>query len=177
MDSWWVPYVPKSCRPDFNQEVTRVVAPYWPTRVHLSSTRIMKDTSNGRYICSCLIPMVSWWVPYLPKGCRPDFNNGLGGDSNSGPVLGPRRLFESYSNNAPPWATPILCQMPPSAPEPGHIDLVGSVNTIRLRPYGWNTSKVDVVGSVNTIRLDVVASVNTIRLRRYGWFQFNRTGS
>ena len=28
---------------------------------------------------------------------------------------------------------------------------------------------VDVVGSVNTIRLDVVGSVNTIRLRRYGW--------
>ena len=33
--------------------------------------------------------MVSWWVPYLPKGCRLDFNNGLGGDSNSGPVLAP----------------------------------------------------------------------------------------
>ena len=54
--------------------------------------------------------MVSWWVPHLPKGCRPDFDNGLGGDSNSGPVLAPRRLFESDSNNGPP-ATPILCQM------------------------------------------------------------------
>ena len=35
-----------------------------------------------------------------------------------------------------------------------------------------NTEHVDVVGSVNTIRLprtDVVGSVNTIRLRRYGW--------
>ena len=28
---------------------------------------------------------------------------------------------------------------------------------------------IDVVGSVNTIKLDVVASVNTIRLRPYGW--------
>ena len=46
--------------------------------------------------------MVSWWVSHLRKGCRPDFNNGLGGDSNSGPVLAPRRLFESDSNNAPP---------------------------------------------------------------------------
>ena len=45
--------------------------------------------------------MVSWWAPYLPKGCRPDFNNGLGDDSNSGPVLHPRRLFESDSNNGP----------------------------------------------------------------------------
>ena len=31
--------------------------------------------------------MVSWWVPYLAKGCRPDFNNGPGGDSNSGLIL------------------------------------------------------------------------------------------
>ena len=54
--------------------------------------------------------MVSWWVPHLPKGCRPDFNNGLGGDSDSGPVLAPRRLIESGSNNGP-RATPILCQM------------------------------------------------------------------
>ena len=45
--------------------------------------------------------MDSWRVAYLPKGCRPDFNNGPGGDSNSGPVLPPRRLFESDSNNGP----------------------------------------------------------------------------
>ena len=30
MDSWWVPYLLKSYRPDFNQEVTRIVALYWP---------------------------------------------------------------------------------------------------------------------------------------------------
>ena len=28
-------------------------------------------------------------IPYLPKGCRLDFNNGLGCDSNSGPILAP----------------------------------------------------------------------------------------
>ena len=57
--------------------------------------------SDGLYICSSLLLMISWWVPYLPKGCRPDFNNGLGGDSNSGPDLAPRPLFESNSNNGP----------------------------------------------------------------------------
>ena len=34
------------------------------------------------------------------QGHRPDFND-LGGDSNSAPVLGPRRLFKSNSNNGP----------------------------------------------------------------------------
>ena len=37
----------------------------------------------------------------LPKGCRPDFNNGPVSDLNSGLVLGSRRLFESDSNNGP----------------------------------------------------------------------------
>ena len=43
------------------------------------------------------------------KGCRLDFNNGLGGDSNSGPILPPQRLFKSDSNNDPPQAIQILC--------------------------------------------------------------------
>ena len=67
--------------------------------------------SDRAYICSCLIPMVSWWVPYLPKGCRPDFNNGLGGDSNSGHVLAPGVYLSPTRIMAPPRATPILCQM------------------------------------------------------------------
>ena len=33
--------------------------------------------------------MVSWQVPHLSTGRRPDFNNDLGADSNSGPVFGP----------------------------------------------------------------------------------------
>ena len=39
-----------------------------------------------------------WGVPYQNKGCRPDFNNGPGGDSDSGPVLAFWRLLESDSN-------------------------------------------------------------------------------
>ena len=53
--------------------------------------------------------MVSWQVPYLAKGCRPDFNNGLRDDTNSGPILALRRLFEFDSNNGP---------------SPGHLNLV-----------------------------------------------------
>ena len=111
-----MPYLPKSCRPDFNQEVTRIVAPYWPPSVYLSSTRIMTPPQAipilcQIYICSCLIPMVSWWVPYLPKGCRSDFNNGLRGDSSSGPVLAPGVYLSPTQIMTPLWAIPILCQM------------------------------------------------------------------
>ena len=74
-----------------------------PSHSNLMSDRV--------YICSCLIPMVSWWVPYLPKGCRPDFNNGLGGDSNSGPVLAPAVYLSPTQIMTPLQATPILCQM------------------------------------------------------------------
>ena len=55
--------------------------------------------------------MDSWLVPYLPKGCRPDFNNGLGGDSNSGPVLASGVYLSPTRIIAPPRATLILCQM------------------------------------------------------------------
>ena len=30
--------------------------------------------------------MVSWSVPYLAKGSRSDFNNGLEGDTSSAPI-------------------------------------------------------------------------------------------
>ena len=40
-------------------------------------------------------------MPYLSKDSRPDFNNNLGGDSNSGPVLGLQFYFKSDSNNGP----------------------------------------------------------------------------
>ena len=46
----------------------------------------------------------------LTKGCRPDFNNGLGGDSNSGSVLGSGVYLSPTRIMAPPRATPILCQ-------------------------------------------------------------------
>ena len=53
--------------------------------------------------------MVSWRVLYLAKSCRPDVNNGLGGDPNGGHILAPRRLFKFDSNNGP---------------SPGHFNLV-----------------------------------------------------
>ena len=58
----------------------------------------------------------------LAKGCRPDFNNGLRGDSNSGPILTPQHLFESDSNNGP---------------SPGHLNLVSDGATIVHVSYLW----------------------------------------
>ena len=55
--------------------------------------------------------MDSWRVPYLPKGCRPDFNNGPAGDSNSGPGFPPGLYLSPTRIMAPPQATPILCQV------------------------------------------------------------------
>ena len=55
--------------------------------------------------------MDSWRVPYLPKGCRPDVNNGPGLDLNSGPVLAPGVYLSPTRIMALPHATPILCQM------------------------------------------------------------------
>ena len=47
--------------------------------------------------------MVFWWVPYLAKSPRPDFNNnnGSGDNSNCGCILGPQHLFEFDLNNDP----------------------------------------------------------------------------
>ena len=55
--------------------------------------------------------MVSWQVPHLSTGSRPDFNNDPGADSNSGPVLGPGVYLSLTRIMTSPWATPILCQM------------------------------------------------------------------
>ena len=45
--------------------------------------------------------MVSWWVPNLAKGPRPDLNNGPEDNSNCDHIYGPRHLFESNLNNVP----------------------------------------------------------------------------
>ena len=55
--------------------------------------------------------MVSWQVPHLSTGSRPDFNNDLGADSNSGPVLGPGVYLSLIRIVTSPWATSILCQI------------------------------------------------------------------
>ena len=105
-------------RPDINNGpgVTRIVPTFWPQ--HLFKLNLNNGPcpghsnlgSDGRYTCSCLL-MDSWWMPYLPKSCRPDLNNGLGGYSNSGPVLGPGVYLSPTRIMAPPRITPIMCQM------------------------------------------------------------------
>ena len=103
-----MPYLVKGSRPDINNgpEVTQIVPTFW-------SQHLFKFNSNNGP--SQAIPILaqmedtpaqvsqlwSGGVPYLNKGCRPDFNNGLGGDSNSGLILVPWHLFESESNNGP----------------------------------------------------------------------------
>ena len=66
--------------------------------------------------------MVSWQVPYLAKDCRPDFNNGLRGDSNSDHILPPCRLFQFDSNNGP---------------SPSHLNLVSDGATSVHTSYLW----------------------------------------
>ena len=96
MISWWLPYLATGPTPDFNS------GPGNDSNIGciLALQRLFDSNLNNSpplpkpvpILCqieytSVLLLMVSWWVPYLPKGCRPDFINGLGGDSNSGPVL------------------------------------------------------------------------------------------
>ena len=96
-----VPYLARDPRPDINNGpgMTRIVHTFWAQNDGPSPGHSNLG-SDGRYTCSSL-PLMVWWVPYLNKGHRPDFNNGLGGDSNSGPILAPWRLFESDLNNGP----------------------------------------------------------------------------
>ena len=84
------------------------MATFWPSDVYLSPTPIMAPSpgcsnlvSDEVYICSNLLLMISWWLPYLAKGSTPDFNNGQENYSNSGCILALQRLFESDLNNGP----------------------------------------------------------------------------
>ena len=88
-------------------EVTRIVVPFWHSGVHSSLTRITAPPQAISILCQMEIhlfisPTCGFLAgAILAKGCRPDFNNGLRGDSNSGPILASQRLFESDSNNGP----------------------------------------------------------------------------
>ena len=95
MISWWLSYLAKGHTPDFNDGLGNDSN----SGCMLALQRLLEsDLNNGppqaipilcqmEKICSGILLMVSWWVLYLPKSCRSDLNNGLGGDSNSGPVL------------------------------------------------------------------------------------------
>ena len=55
--------------------------------------------------------MLSWQVPYLAKGHRPDFNNGQEGYSNNGRILASEVYLNPAGIMAPPQSIPVLCQM------------------------------------------------------------------
>ena len=104
----------KRLKLEFNNgpEMTSTEATVW-TPLHLFETDLYNgpSLSHGVYICSSLLLMVSWQVPHLSMGSRPDFNNDPGADSDSGPILGPGVYLSLTQIMTPPWATPILCQM------------------------------------------------------------------
>ena len=100
------------------QEVTRIVAPYWPPSVYLSSTRIMAPPQVIPILCQ--IEYTSVHVSYLwfPGGCHICLR--AAGPTSimaqevtrivvpfwpPGVYLSPTRIM------APPRSTPILCQM------------------------------------------------------------------
>ena len=92
MISWWLPYLANSPTPDFNSgpgidsNIGCILALQHLFESHLNNgpqAIPILPVLDGVYICSGLLLMVSWWVPYLPKGCGRDFSNGLGGDLNS----------------------------------------------------------------------------------------------
>ena len=67
---------------------------------------IPNPVSDGEYICSGLLLMVFWWVPYLSEGCMSDVNNSPRGDSNSGPILAPAIYLNLTRIMALPLAIP-----------------------------------------------------------------------
>ena len=98
MISWWSLHLAKGPMPDFNNgpgndlNSSHSLAPrrLFETEVNNDPPQaIPNPVSDGEYICSGVLLMVFWWVPYLSKGCMSDVNNGPGGDSNSGPILAP----------------------------------------------------------------------------------------
>ena len=65
--------------------------------------------------------MVSWQVPYLAKGRRADFSNGLEGDSNSGCLFGPCVYSSLTQLMAPSQAIPSLGQMEDTPVQVSHL--------------------------------------------------------
>ena len=116
MVSWQVPYLAKGCRPDFNNGLRGYSnsGPILASSVYLSLTRIMAPPKAISILCQMelhlfMSPIYGFLAgAILAKGCRPDFNNGLKGDSNSGPILAPQRLFSLTRIMPPPQAIPML---------------------------------------------------------------------
>ena len=86
---WWVPYL-KRLKPEFNNglEMTSIEATVW-TPLHLFETDLYNFPKPWS-IHMFKSPTYGFLAgAHLSTGSRPDFNNDLGADSNSGPVLGP----------------------------------------------------------------------------------------
>ena len=110
MVSWWVPYLAKGPRPDFNNcpwdnlNSSHILA----SGVYSSLTQIMAPLQvipisvRGK-IHPFRSPTYGLIVGAISgQGPRPDFNNGPGDNPKSGRISAPQRLLESDSNNAPP---------------------------------------------------------------------------
>ena len=102
-----VPYLAKDCRPYFNNGLGGDTNsdPILVPGVYLSPTRKMAPSQAISILCQMEIHLFrspTYGVPYLAKGCRPDFHNGLGGDSNSGPILPPGVYSSPTRIMAPP---------------------------------------------------------------------------
>ena len=94
------------------QEVTRIVAPFCLRRLFES------DSNNGLspnhstlvsdevYICSDLLLMISWWLPYLAKSPAPVFHNGPGNDFNSDVS---KQIRLCTGSGAPPRNRQVTC--------------------------------------------------------------------
>ena len=71
------------------------MTPFCPPSIYLSSINLVSDEV---YICSSLLLMIFWWLPYLAKGRTPDFNSaafslgrlhmGGGGDKGDKALMG-----------------------------------------------------------------------------------------
>ena len=113
MISWWLPCLAKGPMPDFNngpgndlnsscslnpQHLFETDLNNGPSPSHSNSM------SDGVYICSGFLLMVSWKVPYLSKCRRPDFNNGLGVTRIVAPFWPPSVYLSPTQIMAPPLA-------------------------------------------------------------------------
>ena len=110
MISWWLPYLAKGPTPDFNYDpgndsnsgcnlaLQRLIESDLNNGPSPSHSNLVSD---GVYICSGLLLMVSWYVPYLPKAAGLTSVMAQEMTGIVAPFCPPPRLFESDSNNAP----------------------------------------------------------------------------
>ena len=77
--------------------------------------------------------MIPWWLPHLARGPTPDFNNGLENDFNNDVSKQIRLCAGQVHLHQPNNDSCGIIS----------LDMLTSLgqSTIRLRRYGWNTSK------------------------------------